>query len=225
MPYMTNDLNPLQCSYTTLVSGDASFFGDVGVPLAHALEMDLRDSGIYRHDGALDDALKMSGEATNALSLIAGVVGITLYIGKKVLDDAYTATIHPIVKKVLENVYATKIQPIVKRVLGQTDDKLTHANSRYKKVYQLGLWYEQDRVLVLAAIVGDSFSDILKHQDLLPTIHVKAVTWIMENGRQKAIHFYIVEGGVVNAAPMLFDTLIEAHSHLVSRYPFNRKLL
>jgi hypothetical protein len=192
---MTEDAQPIQCSYTTVVSGDASFFRDVGAPLAHALDMDLRSSDVHKHDCDLDDALKVNGQARNEISSIAGIITVVVffasYIGKKILDDVYTA----------------KLQPIIKRILGQTDNKLTQANARNKKVYQLGVWYEQKRVLVLASIVGDSFNDILKHQELLPTIHASALTWIKQNGRQKAIHLYILEGGNVNAAPLLFESL------------------
>ena len=127
------------------------------------------------------------------------------YIGKKVLDDVYSA----------------KLQPIVKRILGHTDDKLTHANARFKKVYQLGVWYEQREVLVLVAVVGDSFGDILRRQQVLTTVHTNAVTWIMQNGRQKAIHFYIVDKGIANAGPLLFDTVMQAQKHLATCYPFD----
>jgi hypothetical protein len=74
---------------------------------------------------------------------------------------------------------------------------------------------------VLASIVGDSFSDILRQQQVLPTVHKNAVTWIMQNGRQKTIHFYIVDKGVVNTAPLLFDTFMQANNHLATCYPFD----
>jgi methionine salvage enolase-phosphatase E1 len=70
----------------------------------------------------------------------------------------------------------------------------------------------------------DTFEDILKHHDLLPTIHANGVNWIMQHGREKSVHVYIIENGSVNAAPFLFDTLMEANGHLGDCYPFNHTL-
>lgn len=197
----------LQCRYTTFVRGDESFFRAVGIPLANALE-GLPSSEISHKDGDLDESLAVNKHPQNVPVLIGGAVAVFLFItgriAGKIVDDFYTA----------------KIQPIVKRVLGQSDQKLTGAIVRKKKMYQRGVWYDQERILILIVIVGDSFGEILNHHDAIPAVHATAVTWIAVNGRHKAIHLYLLEDGRVNAMPLLFDTLIAANQHVENQQSF-----
>ncbi|MEO7300695.1 MAG: hypothetical protein ABI042_19190 [Verrucomicrobiota bacterium] len=195
---MTEPNNPIECKYFTLAGGDAPFYRAVVVPFVDAIENDLFSNGIHRKDNPLDDCLKTNENVQNAPVLIAGIVGVILFVGARIGG------------KILDEIYTAKIQPIVKRLFAQADRKLTPQLTCKKKMYQMGVWYEQQRVLILVAIIGCSFEEILNQHDLLTTIHANAVCWITENGLQKPIHLYRLEGGKVNAVPLLFDSLMEA---------------
>ena len=42
-------------------------------------------------------------------------------------------------------------------------------------------------------------------RDVLPKVHANAASWIATNGIQKPVHQYRIEGGKVNAAPILAE--------------------
>src|SRR5438552_11987266 len=120
---VTQAYKTLQWRYTTVAGGDASFFRDVSIPLTRALADYLPSNRLQKHDGDLDESLAVSKHARNDLTLIAGMVGVFLFgvgthIGKKILDDVYTA----------------KIQPRVKEILGRSDASLVGAQARKKKL-------------------------------------------------------------------------------------------
>jgi hypothetical protein len=191
------------CTYTTLVSGDSEFVKTVGIPLAEALESELSPSGIHQNVDEVDQrvGLRKPIQIQNSF-LIGGIVGVLLFVVARMGG------------KVVDEIYAVKIQPIIKRVLGASDRKLGNANVRSRKLFQLGVWYARERVLVMVVVFGRSFEEILSHHDLLATVHANALAWIDANGRCKSVHLYVVEAGQVNAAPVLFDTLMDANAHI-----------
>lgn len=195
------------CTYSTLVCGDASFIEAAGIPFVKLLDDSLPTDGISRNEPELDSALAINAHLRNDMAAIAGIIGVMLYFSSW------------ITKKILDDIYTVKIQPKLKEILGQTDEQLSDANSRKKKMYQFGVWYAEQRVFILVGIVGDTFNDILEQCQLLTTVHANAVHWIKENGRQETIHLYIVQDGQVNIVPLLFEVLAKAHSHIDKLFP------
>lgn len=204
---MNESTDTTDCTYTTLVGGDAAFIRAVGIPLVEALDATIPADGICRDESEPDDALAINDRPRNDVVAIAGIVGVVLYFGSC------------ITKKILDDIYAVKIQPKVKEILGQADNRLSGANSRKKKMYQFGIRYAEQRVFVLIGVVGETFDEVLGQCHLLTTIHTNAVHWIKDSGRQKPIHLYVVQDGCVNVAPLLFDQLAEAHGYIDKLFP------
>jgi hypothetical protein len=190
------------CSYTTFSSGDSSFIREAVMPLAKELDGHFQSEGIPLHRKVLPGPLKMARHPTNEPFVVVGIVGLLLFVGSR-----FTG-------KILDDIYAVKIQPLVYKALGRTDKKLTGANHRKKKALQFGVWHTKHRVLILFAIVGDSFDEILKQQNHLRPLHANGIAWIVENGVQKPIHVYRIEKGQGNVSPILFDSLMEAQKYL-----------
>ena len=186
--------------FTTTVSGNSSFYEHVGIPLAGALEDYLSSEGISHVGDNMDDALVLKMRPTATISLIEGTVGVLLF------------TVGSLSKDLLHDIYATKFQPIVKKILSAADKKLEGQNPKGGKAYEAGFWYAKERVIILVAIIDDSFQNILKYHDMIQGIHQNGINWIQRNGRHKTVHLYKVKNGQVNLEPHLFDTLAEAKS-------------
>jgi hypothetical protein len=184
--------------FTTLVSGNESFYEHVGIPLAGALESCLPDEGISQVGANMDSALSLNRQITASASLIVGTVGVLLFVAGSISKD------------LLHDIYIAKIQPAVNKILNSADKKLEGENAKGEKAFEVGFWYSEERVIILIAIFGDSFKEILKYHDMVKDIHRNGVSWIQRNGRQKTVHLYKVESGKVNLEPYLFDTLAEA---------------
>lgn len=193
-------ITPGEYQFTTLVSGNSSFYKHVGIPLAGALERYLPNEGIYHVGDDIDEALALSRQPKAFVSLVAGTVGVVLFVAGSLSKD------------VLHDIYIAKIQPTVKKVLASADKKLDGENVKGAKAYEAGFWYAEERVIILVAIIGDSFNTILKYHDMISDIHQSGIKWVQKNGRQKTVHLYKVEHGKVNLEPFLFKTLAEAKS-------------
>jgi len=199
---MTDSDKGIRCTYATLIAGDASFIRAVGIPLDEALEEDLRDNGSLRNSDDLNEVLAVDERPRNDFGSFSGIIGVVLFLTGWVT------------KKILDDVYTIKFQPTVKRILGQSDEQLTSFNARKKKMYQMGIWYDEQQAYILVGIVGNSFKDILNDHDLLPVVHMNAVSWIIKNGRGKSIHLYLLENGKMNITPLLFDKLVDMHRYI-----------
>lgn len=172
-------------------SGDAEFFREVAAPFACAMAEALP----YRKED-IPESLKIRDRGAH------NAFGSALLIGVTIIGGA-------VVKKVWDDVYAVLIQPRVKPLLEKFDSKLK--NRAEKKSFNLSIWYKDINALVSVTITGNSFADIQKQLDLVPTVHAGAITWIAANGCSKPVLHYKIEDGKVNAAPILADNFEELH--------------
>lgn len=192
----------IECSYMIFAEGNSSFLRTMAVPFADVVEKQFPSLGISPKEGDFDESLTISESPRNDFAIIAGVVGIILFVGSR------------IVGKIIDDVYASKIQPKIKELLGQAEKDLTNANARKKKMYWFGVWHDESRVLVLVAAVGSTYEEILNQDQLIVTTHLNAKSWIDTNGRQNAIHLYVLENGQTNITPTLFNSLSEARAYI-----------
>jgi hypothetical protein len=199
---MRSAKSALGCCYTTFASGNSSFIREAVVPLASTLEIYLPSEGIQIYNQALPKPLQMGEQVMNDYVVLAGIVGIFLFVSSRFAG------------KILDDIYSAKIQPKVTEILDRADKELTGANRQKKKVFQFGVWHTKHRVLILVAIIGDNFDEILKQQDLLLSLHSSGIAWVTKNGSQKPIHVYRLQDGQANVAPLLFDSLMQAEKYL-----------
>jgi hypothetical protein len=172
-------------SHTIFAAGDANWYGNVAAPLAESLE-----EIIPRHVGDIPVPLRqrMNRGAVNDLVGFA-VIGITLFIIKKVGDDFYDVVLKPRVRKCFE----------------WLDGKLTGGNHKTRKVFVSSIWYQRHNIVVSVVVEGNDFAKIVSQLDLLGVVHANALNWIVGRGVSAPVHHYKIEDGKVNAEPLLLD--------------------
>jgi hypothetical protein len=177
-------------SHTILAAGDSNWFGNVAAPLAKAIE-----EVIPRHIGEIPVPLRqrINRGAVNDLVGIA-VVGVTLFVTKKIGDDFYDVVLKPRVRKCFE----------------WLDDKLTGGNRKTPKVFVSNIWYQQHNVVVSVAVVGKDFAELVSRLPLVGSVHSSALRWIAEHGASAPVHHYRIENGQVNAQPVLLERVEQA---------------
>lgn len=114
-----------------------------------------------------------------------------------------------IVKDAFHDVYVTIIQPRLKPWLEKIHERLPGGRRSEKKAFGVGAWYEEYGVFVRVDLIGASFVEIVQQEHLIPDVHAKAIQWIEANGVQKPVHYYKIENGQFNAAPLLFNHVLE----------------
>lgn len=175
------------CSIVAL--GDEEFFREVAAPFAGSLQ-----KLVPPYTGELPRPLRGSQSFQNGPMTVV-LVGFTIFVASH------------LTKRVLDDIYSTIIQPRLKPLLETTNLKLRQI--RTQKSFNASFWYGEHNVLVSVTVVGNSFAEILKQIDLIPTVHTNALAWIIANGIQKPIHHYKIEDGKVNAEPVLAEHVKE----------------
>jgi hypothetical protein len=117
------------------------------------------------------------------------VIGITLFITKKIGDDFYDVVLKPRVRKCFE----------------WLDGKLTGGNRKTQKVFVSNIWYQRHNVVVSVAVAGKDFAEVVSQLDLLGIVHANALNWIIARGVSAPVHHYRIEDGKVNAEPLLLE--------------------
>ena len=197
---MSNDSIKL----TTICGGNSTVFRTLGIPLSEALES---DAALDVHDGDLPAPLQTEPRPQMDAAAIAATIGILAFLG------SWAA------KKVLDEIYAAKIRPKIKEIFGSSDAQSLPNKPGKKWLFQLGVWYEEEQVLVLLTLVGDSLHEILEQEHLLPTLHSGAVDWLIRNGADSPVHLYIVENGNANLEPLTFNHVTESQRHIEDLWP------
>lgn len=172
-------------SYTVFSQGDSDWHGDVAAPLAEAIE-----EKIPHHVGDFPPALWQRADrgAVNAW-LAPVIIGLTLFVSKKVSDDFWDVIVKPRVRKCFE----------------WLDRKLTGGNRKARKIFNSSIWYKEHNVIVTISVLGKDFSEIVSQLDLLSTVHSNALNWIAQHGVAAPVHHYRIENRKVNAAPLLAE--------------------
>jgi hypothetical protein len=200
-----NNANLVNCRYRVAASGNSDFYRAVSIPLAEALEHDLKrdDSATVAND--LPDYIDISSEPmADGAVLIGGIVGVFAFFA------SWLAT------RLLDDIYESRFQPAIRRALGTADQRMHGANASKSKVLQVGISYADKRVFILIAIIAETFADVLNSEHMIKTVHHNAVLWIENNAFTEPIHLYIVNRGSVNLEPRLFNSLMLAHQHIRS---------
>jgi hypothetical protein len=187
---VNRELQQSGISHTIFAAGDSNWFGNVAAPLAKSLE-----EVIPRHVGDIPVPVRqrMHRGAVNDLVGFA-VIGITLFVTKKIADDFYDVVLKPRVRKCFE----------------WLDDKLTGGNRKTQKVFVSNIWYQEHHVVESVAVVGKDFAEVVSHLNLLGSVHSNALSWIAEHGVSAPVHHYKIENGQVNAEPLLLERADEA---------------
>jgi hypothetical protein len=170
-----------------LAAGDSEWYRAVAIPFAGEFE-----ELIPQYLGDFPAALRqrMNRGATNHL-LGYAVIGITVFVTKKIGDDFYDAFIKPRIRKCFE----------------WLDEKLAGGNRKAKKIFVFNIWYKSHDVVISVAIVGKNFAEIVSQLNLLGVVHTSALNWIAKRGVCAPVHYYRIENGQVNAAPLLLERI------------------
>ncbi len=176
-------------SHTIFAAGNSNWYKNVAAPLAESLE-----EVLPRHIGEIPVPLRqrMNRSAVNDLVGVA-VIGMTLFITKKVGDDFYDVVLKPRVRKCFE----------------WLDSKLTGGNRKTRKLFVSNIWYHKHNVVVSVAVIGKDFSEVVSQLNLLAVVHTNALNWIVERGISAPVHRYKIEAGKVNAEPSLLNRVDE----------------
>ena len=194
-----------ELKYTVVTSGDKDWILDVAVPLAEGLETAAQDTGNLVLERKLPELLNCDSQPkASATLLIGGVVGIILFvttrIGIKIIDD----------------IYELKIQPIVRKSLSPVDAKLKGGNFKKKKALMLGIYYEDLDILVLVAIVGDSFKEIIELKAVAKHAHSSTLEWMRDSGLKNKVLLRTVQPNGGDEAVLIFDNMQSAQDHIQS---------
>jgi hypothetical protein len=194
-----------EIEFTVICSGDSEVFRALGVPLAEALAAGSPEIQIRKK--AFPEVLQLSGRPVAGAGAVAAAIGVIAFLSswalKKALDELYSSTIRPKIIDVLRSAAA--------QALSRSTGK--------KWLFQLGVWYEQERVFILLVLVGDSLMEVTAQEHLLPQLHAQAINWIRENRTDLPVHVYIAEDGKANLAPITFNHAADAQSFLERCWP------
>lgn len=197
-------MNTEGITITTICRGNASVFRALGIPLSDALDA---DDGIDLHEGDVPPPLQTEPHPQMGAAAIAAMIGVLVFFG------SWAA------RKVLDEFYEAKIRPKIKHIFESSDAKGLSNNPGKKWLFQLGVWYKEERVLVLLTLVGDSLNKILRQEHLLPTLHSHAVDWLIQHGTDSPVHLYIAEDGKANLEPLTFNHVTEAQRYIEELWP------
>jgi len=86
-------------SHKTIASGDSEWYRNVAIPLAHSLE-----EVIPRHIGDIPPPLRQRMTRGFVINEVASymVIGVTLFLSKKIGDDFYDVILKPRIHKCFE---------------------------------------------------------------------------------------------------------------------------
>lgn len=191
-----------------ICAGDSAVFRTIGIPLSEKIEADLSSEGIEFHTGELPELLQLDSRPRNDISVIAATIGMLVItagrlVAQKFFDEFWAAKISPTIQKVFNS---TKVQSL--------------ANKPGKKwLFQLAVLHEEEHVLVLLTLVGDTLKEVCTQELLLPSLHSQAVNWLIQNRNDSPVHLYIAEHGKANVAPLTFDNNCDAQRYIKSLWP------
>jgi hypothetical protein len=174
-------------SHSIYALGNSDWYRDVAAPFAEAMR-----ETIPRHVGEIPPALRqrMTRGAQNHY-LGYAIVGVTIFVAKKIGDDFYEIVLKPRIRKCFE----------------WLDGKLKGANRKAQKVFVSHIWYKKHDVVVSVSIVGKDFAEIASQLDLLDVVHSNALNWIAKRGVSAPVHHYEIANGRVNAEPLLVEMI------------------
>jgi hypothetical protein len=178
-------------------------FRALGIPLTEALEA----GGIEFRKEDLPAFLRAPGRPVAGASSIAAVFGVLVFLG------SWAA------KKVLDELYATKLRPKIDEVVRSPKAQALRGSPGKKWLFQLGVWYDEERVLILLTLVGNNLRAVMAQEHLLPQLHALALDWLRENPSGSPVHLYIAEDGKANLAPLVFEHVLEAQRYLEGLWP------
>lgn len=186
--------------YTFLSSGDAFSLRNSLIPFVCDVEQDLPVKNLDELDEvySIGDIFKIkSGPTADAGFLTTIAVGVVVFVG------GWAG------KKLLDEVYEEKLRPRIKSWLEKLDGGLASNSKESPKQLQIGIWYEDRKVLVLVVIEADSYKDMIDSEPLVSAAHENAINWIEKNGVLSPIHVHIIRGSDVNIEPMTFGSIEE----------------
>ena len=173
-------------AYAVMASGDSQMHAQAAL-LGEAIE-----EHVPSHGPELPEPLRPNPSVRNALIPFVAL-GVTFFVvqrlGGKFLDD----------------VYAQLLQPRIKPLLEKIDARLNRGNRLARKLLSVSIWYAEYQVLVTVALVGSTFDEIAEQMHLVSTVHFNALNWLTTHKVTKPVHYYKIEGGKVNAEPILLD--------------------
>jgi hypothetical protein len=176
--------------YTVIASGDSQMQGEAAL-LAKAIE-----EHVPYYGSDLPEPLRFNRIVTNDWKSFVAL-GVTFFVAQRLGG------------KFLDDVYAILIQPRLKPVLEKLDTKLNGGNRKAQKVFTVSVWYAEYGALVAVAVLGHTFDEVVEQIHLIPTVHSNALNWLIANKFTKPVHYYKIENGKVNAAPLLLDHLAQ----------------
>jgi hypothetical protein len=194
-------------TFGTIFGGNLEVLRVLGRPLAEKLEAALPPDGIELHTDELPGPLQWHPNPQMGVDAIAATIGVLAFL------SSWAA------KKVLDEIYVTKIRPKIEEVFNSTSARSLPNKPGKKWLFQLGVWYEEERVLILLTLVGDNLKQVLAQEYLLPSLHSQAVNWLIQNGTDSPIHLYLAEDGKANLAPLKFTHISEAQLYIEALWP------
>jgi hypothetical protein len=176
--------------YSVIASGDSQMQGEAAL-LAKAIE-----ENVPYYGSDLPEPLRFNRSVTNDWKSYVAL-GVTFFVAQRFGG------------KFLDEIYAILIQPRLKPILEKLETKLNGGNRKAKKVFTVNVWYEEHKALVSVAVTGHTFDEVVQQIHLIPSVHSNALNWLIVNKVTKPVHYYKIENGNVNAAPLLLDHLAQ----------------
>jgi hypothetical protein len=192
-------------TFQVICAGNSAVLRAIGIPLCEALEAD--PTGIEIREQELPAVLQIDKRPVAGVSAIAATFGVIAFLG------SWAA------KKTLDELYASKIRPKIDEVVRSSKAQELRNKPGKKWLFQLGVWYEEERVFILLVLVGNDLKQVMAQELLLPQLHSQALNWLRENSSNAPVHLYIAEDGKANLAPITFDHAAEAQRYLEGLWP------
>ncbi|MFH1817588.1 MAG: hypothetical protein ABIK08_15500 [Pseudomonadota bacterium] len=184
--------------YTFVSAGDSFSLRNAVIPFVEALEQELdsasAEAGI-EHFSAGSVLETKRGPTADGGFLTTIAVGVIAFVGGWAGN------------KFLDEIYEAKLKPIIKDRLGKLDLGLAQSAKPSPKHLQVGIWYEDRKVLVLVVIEAEEYQQMIDSVDLVTNAHNSAVSWIEVNGVIAPVHVHLVKDGNMNVEPMTFDSI------------------
>lgn len=111
--------------------------------------------------------------------------------------------------KFLDELYEARLRPRIKPWLNKLDVGLAKNSKKSPKQLQVGIWYEDRKVLVLVVIEENSYKEMIESESLVASAHENAALWIEKNGVVAPVHVHMIKDGVTNIEPKTFQTIEE----------------
>ena len=186
--------------YTFFTSGDSFSLQNSLIPFVCDAEkyLSVKNLDELGQEYSIGDVLKgKRGPTADAGFLTTIAIGVVAFVG------GWAG------KKLLDEIYEAKLRPRIKPWLEKLDSGLAPNAKENPKQLQIGIWYEDRKVLVLVVIEADEYKDMIESEPLVSITHENAAKWIERNGVVSPVHVHVIKDGNINVEPMTFGSAEE----------------